>query len=532
MKRIITLGLLLCALTINAQIVQVSGNQSGTWSGEIHLIGDVMIPDGETLTVDAGTSVIADGYFGMTVLGNLYAIGEEGAWISFTVADTTGYSDYDNPELGGWKGLYFHKPGSVELRYCDFSYGKTHAGGDGGVMRISMANGMEIANCRFHHNTTRRRGGAVYAENSSMLIHDSEVCDNLSVACPPDYTWGVGFQFLKCDLNIHDMVFHGNISESAYGGGMNIDSCNMVLTNAVFYDNHVVNAGGLGIQRCKEYNVKVSNMLAYNNSVIHYGGGMAMATSDPELNNITLVNNYCGGGGGAGFQTAFDAAPTLNNCIIWGNHAIANINSKGERDTVEYYDGSQIWLWGMDCRPVFNNGVVQYGLDSIYGREYVEEDDYNDMIDADPLFVDELHHDYRLLADSPCIDTGLEDISGLFIPDTDLSGGPRVFNDRIDMGCYEWNNIGVGEVVANMGNLSVYPNPLNYSAYCEVNLSRKTDVVIRLISLDGKEVYRENCGVFGSGLNRISLATMVESLEKTNKMYILSVDNQYIKIVY
>ena len=416
------------------QVTEVSGDQSGIWSGIIHIIGDVMVPDGETLTVKAGTSVISDGYYEITVLGSLYANGNENARISFTIADTTGYSNYDDAEAGAWKGLYFQKSDNVELHYCDFSYGKTQVGGDGGVMRINMVNEMGIDNCRFHHNTTRRRGGAVYAENSILKIHDCEVYENQAVACPPDYTWGVGFQFLKCDLDIHDMVFHNNYSGSAYGGGMNIDSCKMVLYNAVFYNNVAVNAAGLGIQRCKDYTVKVSNMLAYNNVTTHYGGGLAVATSDPELNNLTIVDNYCGAGGG-GMQMAFDASPTLNNCIFWKNHGVYELN---EVDTVEYYMGSQIWLWGDDCSPKFNNGVVQYGLDSINAHEHILPGNYNDMLDENPLFIDEQRHDYHLVANSPCVNTGTPDVAGLFVPYVDLDGRSRIYNNIIDMGCYEW----------------------------------------------------------------------------------------------
>lgn len=418
-----------------AVVTEVSGNQSGTWSGEIRIVGDVIVPIDETLTIKAGTSVISEGYFEITVLGNLYAMGESNSRISFTVADTTGFSNYDDAESGAWKGLYFQKSGNVALHYCDFSYGKTQYGGDGGVMRISRVSEMEIDNCRFHHNMTRRKGGAVYAESSVLNIHDCEVYENQAVACPPDYTWGVGFQFLKCNLNIHDMVFHNNFSETAYGGGMNIDSCNMDLRNAVFYDNNCVNAGGLGIQRCKDYTVRVANMLAYNNSVIHYGGGLAMATSDPELNNLTIVYNSCGGGGGGGMQTAFDAAPTLNNCIFWGNYGVYSFN---EADSVSYHFGSQIYLWGSDCKPVFNNGLVQYGFDSIYGHEYMTEEQYNFMLESDPLFVDPESHNYFLNANSPCINAGTADVSGLFIPSTDLSGSSRIVSGRIDMGCYEW----------------------------------------------------------------------------------------------
>lgn len=422
----------------NASGVQeVSGNQSGTWSGKIHIVDDVIVPKGKTLTIKAGATVIADGYFGMTVNGSLYAVGEDNAWISFTVADTTGYSDYDDYENGGWKGITFAKPDVVRLEYCDFAYGKTPLDTDGGMLKIFSTIDMEISNCRFHHNTTRRKGGAIYAANSVLNIHDCEVYDNLGVGYMGSYCWGIGFQFQRSTVNMHDMVFHDNYSESAYGGGMNIDSCNLELTNAVFYNNFAIDAGGLGLQRSKEYNVKVVNMLAYNNYVVHYGGGLAVATSDPELNNLTIVNNYCGGGGGAGMQMAFDAAPTLNNCIFWGNHAFYTTEDRNDRDTIEYYMGSQIWLWGSDCLPMFNNSVVQYGLDTINGYYQIPEDHYNNMLDVNPLFVNEESRDYHLTETSPCVNAGLQDVSGLFIPSFDLDGRQRISGGRIDMGCYE-----------------------------------------------------------------------------------------------
>ena len=449
MKKILLIILVLCAIATirctrketlvtpnepSIKVTKVSGEQSGTWSGRIEIIDDVVVPKGQTLTVKAGTSVISKGYYGITVLGNINAEGRKNERISFTVADTTGYSNYEVADTGAWKGFNFQKSDGAKFNYCDFSYGKNQDGTDGGMMWVGMVNGMEIANCRFHHNTTRRKGGAIYAENSVLSIHGCEVYENVAEAPEGEWTWGVGFQFLKCDLDIHDMIFHDNRSSTAYGGGMNIDSCNMELKNAVFYNNSVVNAGGLGIQRCKNYTVKVANVLAYNNVSIHYGGGLAMAESDPELNNLTIVNNYCGAGGG-GMQMAFNACPTLNNCIFWGNHAIMEIN---ETDTVEYYDGCQIWLWGDNNFPTFNNGLVMYGLDTIFGSFHIEENQYNNMIEDNPRFVNEKRHDYHIVRNSPCVNTGVADLSGLFIPETDLSGRPRVYGGRIDMGCYEW----------------------------------------------------------------------------------------------
>ena len=417
------------------QVSQVSGEQSGTWSGEVHLVGDVIVPDEKTLTIASGTKVISDGYYGIYVNGSFTAIGSQKARISFTVADTTGYSNYEDAEAGAWKGINFEKPGAIRLEYCDFSYGKNALEQDGGMLFVYMADDVMIGNCRFHHNTTRRKGGAMYAVSSELNIHDCEVYDNFAVGFEGSYCWGVGFQFLKCTIHMSDMVFHHNYSEVAYGGGMNIDSCNLELTNSVFYNNVAVDAGGLGLQRSREYSVKVSNMLAYNNAVIHYGGGLAMATTNAELNNLTIVNNLCGGGGGAGMQLAFEACPTLNNCIFWGNRGIYFDNNN---DTVDYYLGSQIWLWGADCYPIFRNGVVQYGWDTISGNENLPEEHYINMLKANPQFVNEQGRNYHLKSSSPCINTGLADISGLFIPAIDMAGNARIFGGRIDMGCYEW----------------------------------------------------------------------------------------------
>ena len=84
----------------------------------------------------------------------------------------------------------------------------------------------------------------------------------------------------------------------------------------------------------------------------------------------------------------------------------------------------------------------------------------------------------------------------------------------------------------NGNTLLVYPNPLNDKAFCVILLSKKSDVVMRLISLDGKEIYRENVGILDVGENRIPLDGMMKSIEKGNKMYLLIVDNQYVKIIY
>jgi hypothetical protein len=67
--------------------------------------------------------------------------------------------------------------------------------------------------------------------------------------------------------------------------------------------------------------------------------------------------------------------------------------------------------------------------------------DYLNNLDALPQFVDASQNDYHLGYGSPCINSGSPDTTGLHLPPSDLDDKPRVFNNRIDMGCYESDGI-------------------------------------------------------------------------------------------
>jgi len=79
---------------------------------------------------------------------------------------------------------------------------------------------------------------------------------------------------------------------------------------------------------------------------------------------------------------------------------------------------------------------------------------------SDPFFL-------HLSSESPCIDAGTPDVSMLGLPPYDLANNWRVWNDRIDMGCFEygsqpWVSIDDPVVPVMPGiNMSAYPNPFN-----------------------------------------------------------------------
>ncbi len=59
-------------------------------------------------------------------------------------------------------------------------------------------------------------------------------------------------------------------------------------------------------------------------------------------------------------------------------------------------------------------------------------------IDADPQFVDAANGNYRLLSNSPSVNTGDPNSTTTTVSATDLAGNPRVRQNRIDMGVYEF----------------------------------------------------------------------------------------------
>ncbi|MEM7657624.1 MAG: T9SS type A sorting domain-containing protein [Bacteroidota bacterium] len=96
----------------------VSGAVSGTWSSDTTYIanGDLIIPSGTLLTIEAGTEVRFEPNFGMEIVGRLQAIGTETDSIRFTI-------DAINPAPNSWTGLTFSDLSTTtSLAYCIVEY--------------------------------------------------------------------------------------------------------------------------------------------------------------------------------------------------------------------------------------------------------------------------------------------------------------------------------------------------------------------------------------------------------------------------
>ena len=559
MKKILVSLIFLLPFLLKSQTIEVSGIQEGLWNCDtVLVIKDVIVPEDKSLTISEGTRVVFKDYFSITVNGSLKAFGSETDSIYFTARDTTGFFNWKKGK-GGWNGLVLQNAkDTVILDYSHFSFGKAvnsqqsavssrdvtpvaspNANSQrsavssrdvtpvasqnfGGALRIcnSIVN---ISNSTFYHNLTDSKGGALYAEHSSINISNCEVDSNFGFNEDGVYMHGAGFQFSNCDVMMEDMYFHDNYCANCYGGGANFDSCNVYVNNAIFEDNYAVNAAGRGIQRSNDYDVKIYNCLFNNNISYHYGGAMAMATSSPLIQNVTMTNNYTIAAGGGALQFYSEARPVFKNCIIWGN------DWYGEHNAIS--DGSQIFVWGSDCAPEFYNSILQGGYKEVHGNSSIAVYDTATMIDSDPMFVDIQNRDFHLLSGSPAINNGSVDIEG--IPLKDLLGNPRIVGNRIDIGCYESDVTSLKEI--NHKNVNIYPNPINHNSICEFLLRNTSDVNVKIYNQNATLIFIKNYGKMQSGMNKINMSDFIKSLKKNN-VYLLNIESEEetknIKFVY
>jgi parallel beta-helix repeat protein len=299
---------------------------------------------------------------------------------------------------------------NITLTNCTF--GENFAVGSGGALNNSANCNITLIDCLLRDNFANGSGGAINNYSNDPMLNNCTFSENSTLGS------GGAMYNVKANAMLTNCSFSGNLAENNGGGIYNASDSNSTLTNCMFSGNKAESKGG-GTYNYNS-NPTLINCVFSGNTAANWGGGINNSNSIVGLTNCTFTENSAEIGSSLACDSSNQESPSileLINCIIWdGDNEIWN------------NDGSIIFIEHSD---------VQGGWSG--------EGEFN--IDADPLFVDAEgadnatgteDDDLHLLPDSPCIDAG----ENSAIPEavvTDAGGNPRIVNNTVDIGAYEFS---------------------------------------------------------------------------------------------
>lgn len=326
-------------------------------------------------------------------------------------------------------------------------------------------------------------GGAICINITSPMILNCRLVNNTSYSPQSDLYYGGGALAV---YNTAAPIIKGNIirnnSSSLSGGAIRYNQfASGVLEDNIIEGNFSGEKGGGAISLEHFSNPKIiNNLIVYNVSDSRYdggfGGGIATSHSGAEIINNTIAFNSTGnksypGKGGGIAATAWEPFPVVRNCIIW-------YNASGSSSMNIEFD-SHSWMDISYCN-------VEEDLGHIFDLKP------HTNMDLPPEFADTANSDFQLTRDSPCINRGGPDTSGLNLPLLDLAGNLRIIEDTVDIGAYEFNlpsDIGIPDLSRDF---YVYPNPSDGSFFLGYRgIIECSRLLLRICDLKGRIICEE-----------------------------------------
>jgi len=251
----------------------------------------------------------------------------------------------------------------------------------------------------------------------------------------------------------------------------------------------------------KNSNPKIIGCLAANNN----GSGIRCYNSSPEIINCTISGNCADKG--AGLYLESGSSPQVMNSIF--------SNNTGNT-------GRNILINGINAKPLLSYNLIEGGENSIaLENGAIFPSSFIENIYNSPLVIDTIT--YKLTNQSPCINTGNPDTSGINLPSYDFLGNIRIFNNRVDIGYNEYNSnpsnidhLSQNSIIA----CSCYPNPFNNTCLIDIKIKNSDNVTLRIYNQNGQIVDQTHILV-----NNSNVKHSFNAQKLTSGIYICTITN-------
>lgn len=318
--------------------------------------------------------------------------------------------------------------------------------GNVGVLRVQgeiIANGTVNDPIIFTRNTTGFWGTILIdegsGENSSIshciIEYGKESRFVTGISAPISFNGGVSI--FKSNINITENEIKNNNVNGIYlrevnnpieifqnaihqngANGLISEQSEVFIINNLFYGNSVTSSGSVSAIRSSNSTSHIAGNLFYDND------DFGIYTTDGGNNYIisnTVFNNT------QGIRVESGANAFIYNTIVQNN-------------SINFATGN----------PGGANIEMRHSLtdDSSFPQNIVNVG--GNLLSADAMFANTA--DFSLQANSPCIDAGYPDTTGLHLPDADILGNPRIDNSIIDIGATEFQQPMVNYTITTAAN--------------------------------------------------------------------------------
>jgi len=326
-------------------------------AGKVKVLNNVTVPEGVTLTILPGVEMEFQGNYELKVDGNIVAEGLVDDPIVFTVADTTGFADY-NGVSGGWKGI--------------FLTGKAN-------------DTTSFINCKFEYV---KKGNAIRSiNNNNLFLSQSTFSNNIGSAL------GIWLNKEK-RIKIDKCLFENNLNHGAgtyanWGSAIVGYFANLDITNSIFVNNKMLKAGLINLA----------------------------SSSSLNLVNCTVTDNIPSENTQAVLDISVSSEVNIQNSILW-NDGTNEINFTGDNIASITYSDLESGLAEITGNaPEYVAYEANINVDPQFADEGYALNSWSQCIDrgilpGDTLIIDSLDYrlDFRLYASA--IDLGAVEYPG------------------------------------------------------------------------------------------------------------------------